>query len=62
MVVRLSTCSAPEAYYLSGFNDISSVLKANPEPESPGKLIESGGYMYFVRNKPEDCFEYLSYQ
>ncbi|MRS03577.1 hypothetical protein EG832_10215 [bacterium] len=32
-------------------NNLSTALRANPEPKSPGQLINFGGYKYLIRDK-----------
>ncbi len=52
---KLLFSNNPRAYFngliKSVFNNISSALKANSEPRSPGQLIKFGGYKYLVRDK-----------
>jgi hypothetical protein len=52
---KLLFSNNPRAYFngliKSVFNNISSALKANSDPRSPGQLIKFGGYKYLVRDK-----------
>lgn len=53
--IKLLFSNNPRAYFKglmkSVFNNISSALKTNSKPKSPGQLINFGSYKYLIRDK-----------